>query len=120
MIVTVDLDNSNYRDVKVVLELAKHYGLQLMRINKSYSKTGYHLVFYIHKTKLQFLNILDVPKQFKQLVRQRYLEITQYTTDKLAVLRYILGDDLNRILLDLAKENMPKQVLFTNYYGRDR
>ena len=118
MIITVDLDNSSYRDVKTVLQLAKHYGLQLIRINKSYSKKGYHLVFYIHKTKLQFLDLLDVPHKFRNTVRQRYYDIIQYTTDKTAILRYILGDDINRILLDLAKENMPRQVLFTNYVGR--
>ena len=118
MLVTVDLDNAKAKDVKLTLAIAKAYGLQLIRMNKSFSKKGFHLVFWIHKTQLEYLDFLDVPKELKAVVKERYYRAIAMFEDKLSILRYILGDDENRIKLDEAKEHMPEQVLFTNYIGK--
>jgi len=118
MMITIDLDNATAKDVKLTLKIAKAYGLQLIRINKSFSKQGFHLIFYIHKTKLEYLDLLDVPKDIRSIVRERYFEAKAKFDDKVSQLRYILGDDENRIWFDNTKDHLPREVLFNVYVGR--
>ena len=119
MMITIDLDNATAKDVKLTLKIAKAYGLQLIRINRSFSKQGFHLIFYIHKTQLEHLDFLDVPRELKPIVRERYFEAIAKYDDRVAILRYILGDDPNRIEFDLAKGDvLPREVLFNVYVGK--
>jgi len=117
MIVTVDLDNKN--QLETTLKIAKAYDMQVISIRESPSGNGYHIELYIHKTKLEFLNFLDVPKDIANIVRQRYFDALTKFNDKVSILRYVLGDDENRILFDLSKGDvLPKEVLFYEYKGK--
>lgn len=120
MLITVDLDNARAKDVKRTIAIAKAYGLQLIQIKRSYSKKGFHLIFYIHKAQLELIDFLDVPRDLKKIVKERYYDaIVKFGKDRVAILRYILGDDENRIVFDLSKGDvLPKEVLFNVYVGK--
>ena len=127
MRVTVDLDNAKAEDVRVTLEIAKQLGLQLVSIRRSYSKKGFHLVFYIHKEQLKHIDFDSVSKSVRHIVKERLRQIKQLLAKlelseidrKLAMLRAVLGDDANRILFDLLKKDvMPTQVFFYAYFGK--
>ncbi len=120
MLITVDLDNARAKDVKRTIAIAKAYGLQLIQIKRSCSKKGFHLIFYIHKAQLELIDFLDVPRDLKKIVKERYYDaVVKFGKDRVAILRYILGDDENRIVFDLSKGDvLPKEVLFNVYVGK--
>ncbi len=117
MIITVDIDNSDWEIIRSTVLLGLEYGFKLLRISKSYSKKGYHVVFQTHIGKLHKINFyLDAPKELKDLVYER-LRVAESLgiKDKVSVARIVLGDDPNRVLYDINKDYMPKQVLFVKY-----
>jgi len=117
MIVTIDLDSMDWVDISSTISLSLSYKLKLLRVSKSYSRQGYHVVVQLHRGRLQDIDfILNSPAELVDLVKRR-LEIAEKAgiRDKLSLLRAVLGDDINRILYDINKRPLPSQVLFSRY-----
>lgn len=117
MIITVDLDTDCWEKLRSTVLIGLEYGFKLLRISKSYSKRGYHVVFQTHIGKLQKINFyLDAPSEFKDLVYERLKTAESLgIKDKKIIARIVLGDDPMRVIFDIYKAPLPTQVLFIKY-----
>lgn len=123
MLITVDLDYDDFIKVKTDILIGLDYQLKPVKIVKSPSKKGYHIVWRTHKARVENLDfILEASEDTIEIVKQR-LRIAELLsiTEKEYILRVVLGDDIFRVIYDIKRKDiMPQQVLFSksNYYRR--
>ena len=121
MIITVDLDSDHWEDIRTTILAGICYGLKIIRVSKSYSKKGYHIVFQTHHLKVKDIDLIfDVPREIREVIKNRVNHAKELgITDKTLLLRVALGDDINRVFYDMCKRpELPEQVLFVKYKWR--
>ncbi len=115
MIITVDVDTTEWIEVSTNIAIGLDYGLKLERIKRSPGRKGYHIVWRTHRVRVNNLNFNDT--EHVDVVRERLktaesLGITK-NGNKEDVLRVVLGDDVFRVIYDIKRRDiMPQQVLF--------
>jgi len=119
MLITIDLDSQNWEDLRATIIAILDLHLNLIRITKT--RKGYHIVAWLDIALLEDFNLYDInDDDVRELIRRRmnskaYEKIKTHG-DVSHEIRYLLGDDFNRIKYDIMrKEVMPEQVLFTKH-----
>lgn len=119
MLITIDLDSQNWEDLRATIIAILDLHLNLIRITKT--RKGYHIVAWLDIALLENFNLYDInDDDVRELIRRRmnskaYEKIKEHG-DTSHKIRYLLGDDFNRIRYDIMrKEVMPEQVLFTKH-----
>lgn len=115
MIVTVDIDTSDWEYLRSSIAIGLDYGLRLREIRKSPSRKGYHIIWETHISDLSGIDFYKTEEKDVAMHRMRLAESTGIALrgNKEDVLRVILGDDIYRVIYDIKRRLiLPQQVLF--------
>lgn len=115
MIITVDIDTTEWQEVSASIAIGLDYGFKLESIKKSPGRKGYHITWRTHRVRVQNLNFYDT--ELTEVVKHRLALADAFGIvdkgSKEDVLRVVLGDDVFRVIYDIKRrEIMPQQVLF--------
>lgn len=115
MLITVDIDTTDWEYLRSSIAIGLDYGLKLREIRRSPSRKGYHITWETHFSDVKEIDFYNT--EMKEVVMHRLnlarkMEIT-LRGNKEDTLRVVLGDDIYRVIYDIKRRAiLPQQVLF--------